>query len=490
MSQRTGSTLLLGFIAALIFTVANAVISFRSANTLIRNNERVLETHEAIRDVESLISVIKDAETGQRGYLLTGNEQFLGPYNAAIGRVEGLVADLKELKTDDPRQLERIPAIEDAIKARLQTLAANIDVLRNEGREALVQRALLEKGRGEMDRIRSLVQEFEEAEQRRLSQRVAESADSSRNSILTFIAANLAVMLLLVAVFFLLRRDFAARQKAEEELRAAHEQLEQRVIERTAELNSANIELERSNRELQDFAYVASHDLQEPLRKIQAFGDRLKSVQGPKFDERGLDYLDRMQNAAGRMHTLINDLLTFSRVTTKAQPFIPTDLNEICTEVIDDLETLIQKTNGRVEVAGLPTIDADPLQMRQLFQNLIANALKFHRPEVDPVVIIRSEAFTEAADRSDDTSQTQFTRISVEDNGIGFDEKYLDRIFTPFQRLHGRGEYEGTGIGLAVCRKIVERHHGSLSATSVQGKGSTFIAVLPIKQADEKDQGD
>ena len=490
MSQRTGSTLLLGFIAALIFTVANAVISFRSANTLVQNNERVLETQEAIRDVEALLSVIKDAETGQRGYLLTRNEEFLAPYNAAVGRVEGLVADLKELKTDDPRQLERIPAIEEAIKARLQTLATNIDVLRNEGRETLVQRALLEKGRGEMDRIRSLVREFEEAEQRRLSQRVAESAASSRNSILTFIAANLAVMLLLVAVFFLLRRDFAARQKAEAELRAAHEQLEQRVIERTAELNSANLELERSNRELQDFAYVASHDLQEPLRKIQAFGDRLKSVQGPKFDERGLDYLDRMQNAAGRMHTLINDLLTFSRVTTKAQPFVATDLNGICNEVVDDLETLIQTTRGRVEVTDLPTIDADPLQMRQLFQNLIANALKFHRPEVDPVVIIRSESFTGAADRSDDTSQTKFTRIFVEDNGIGFDEKYLDRIFTPFQRLHGRGEYEGTGIGLAVCRKIVERHGGSLTATSVQGEGSTFIAVLPIEQADDTDQGD
>ena len=490
MSQRTGSTLLLGFIAALIFTVANAVISFRSANTLIQNNERVLETQEAIRDVEALISVIKDAETGQRGYLLTRNEEFLAPYNAAVGRVEGLVANLKELKTNDPRQLERIPAIEEAIKARLQTLATNIDVLRNEGRETLVQRALLEKGRGEMDRIRSLVQEFEDAEQRRLTQRVAESSASSRNSVLTFIAANLAVMLLLVAVFFLLRRDFAARQKAEAELRAAHEQLEQRVIERTAELNSANLELERSNRELQDFAYVASHDLQEPLRKIQAFGDRLKSVQGPKFDERGLDYLDRMQNAAGRMHTLINDLLTFSRVTTKAQPFVSTDLNEICTDVIDDLETLIQKTDGKVEVVDLPTIDADPLQMRQLFQNLIANALKFHRPDVDPVVIIRSESFTEAADRSDDTSQTKFTRIFVEDNGIGFDEKYLDRIFTPFQRLHGRGEYEGTGIGLAVCRKIVERHGGSLTATSVPGKGSTFIAVLPNEQADETDQGD
>ena len=197
-----------------------------------------------------------------------------------------------------------------------------------------------------------------------------------------------------------------------------------------------------------------------------------------------------MQNAAGRMHTLINDLLTFSRVTTKAQPFVPTDLNGICNEVVDDLETLIQTTSGRVEVTDLPTIDADPLQMRQLFQNLIANALKFHRPEVDPVVIIRSESFTEVADRSDDTSQTKFTRILVEDNGIGFDEKYLDRIFTPFQRLHGRGEYEGTGIGLAVCRKIVERHGGSLTATSVQGEGSTFIAVLPYEQDDETDQGD
>src|SRR5690606_33151560 len=139
MSQRTGSTLLLGFIAALIFTAANAVISFRSANTLIQNNERVLETQEAIRDVEALISVIRDSVTEPRDYLLTGYEQFLAPYNASVGKVEGLVAGLKELKTVDPRQLERIPAIEEAIKARLQTLETNIEVQRTEGREALVQ---------------------------------------------------------------------------------------------------------------------------------------------------------------------------------------------------------------------------------------------------------------------------------------------------------------------------------------------------------------
>ncbi|HSI87914.1 MAG TPA: CHASE3 domain-containing protein [Pyrinomonadaceae bacterium] len=465
--------------------MGNAVISFRAANTLVQNNQRVLETQEAIKDIESLFSVIKDAETGQRGYLLTGNEEFLGPYNVALSRIEGLVIELRELKVDDPRQLERIPVIEEAVVTRLRTLALVIELYRSEGLVAVARSGYLGKGREQMDRIRVLVEEFENAEERRLETRVAESAASSRNSILTFIAANLAVLLLLVAVYFLLKRDLAARQKAEEELRAAHEQLEQRVLERTAELNSANTELERSNRELQDFAYVASHDLQEPLRKIQAFGDRLRSLQGPKFDERGLDYLNRMQSAAGRMHTLINDLLTFSRVTTKAQPFVQTDLRQVCEAVIDDLETLIQSTGGRVEIGQLPVIDADPLQMRQLFQNLIANALKFHRDGVEPVVIIKSEPSTERAHNGEGTPDRQMARITVEDNGIGFDEKYLDRIFTPFQRLHGRGQYEGTGIGLAVCRKIVERHGGSLTATSVPGKGSTFIATVPVAHDDE-----
>ena len=311
MSQRTGSTLLLGFIAALIFTVANAVISFRSANTLVQNNERVLETQEAIRDVEALLSVIKDAETGQRGYLLTRNEEFLAPYNAAVGRVEGLVADLKELKTDDPRQLERIPAIEEAIKARLQTLATNIDVLRTEGRETLVQRALLEKGRGEMDRIRSLVREFEEAEQRRLSQRVAESAASSRNSILTFIAANLAVMLLLVAVFFLLRRDFAARQKAEAELRAAHEQLEQRVIERTARETLDNLE-RRFAEEIVPISYETRKGELAPLGHPE-YGSRHHELMG----EPGVANFERIQETAGALSQVMSlalaDIDYFSR---------------------------------------------------------------------------------------------------------------------------------------------------------------------------------
>ncbi len=184
------------------------------------------------------------------------------------------------------------------------------------------------------------------------------------------------------------------------------------------------------------------------------------------------------------MHRLINDLLTFSRVTTKARPFEPTDLNQATKDVLSDLEVRIQETGGRVEVTDLPTIDADPLQIRQLLQNLIGNALKFHRPDAPPIIKIGGSFLKEGENEGLNGSGGMY-RLSIEDNGIGFDEKYLDRIFTPFQRLHGRNEFEGTGIGLAVCRKIVERHGGSLTALSKPGTGSTFIATLPVKQAKE-----
>lgn len=232
-------------------------------------------------------------------------------------------------------------------------------------------------------------------------------------------------------------------------------------------------ELTRSNEELQQFAFIASHDLQEPLRKIKTFGDRLKVSCSDALNEQARDYLERMQNAAKRMQALIEDLLTLSRVTTRAQPFSWVSLEQVTQEVLSDLEVLIQQTRGRVEVGNLPTIQADPLQIRQLMQNLIGNALKFHRKQEPPMVKIYSQPI-----RGDDG--TEFCQIIVEDNGIGFDEKYLDRIFNVFQRLHSRSEYEGTGIGLAICRKIAERHHGSITASSTPGQGARFTITLPI----------
>lgn len=245
-----------------------------------------------------------------------------------------------------------------------------------------------------------------------------------------------------------------------------------------------NAKLEQSNRELQDFASVASHDLQEPLRKIQAFGDLLVKEYGQCLPETGQQYLQRMQNAAARMQTLINDLLAFSRVTTKAQPFIPVQLNQVVQEVLSDLEVQLQAVGGQVEVDRLPTIDADPLQMRQLMQNLISNALKFHQPHLPPVLKIQAKVFDQSSTTADTADSRQACQILIEDNGIGFEEKYLDRIFTVFQRLHYRNEYEGTGVGLAICRKIAERHGGSITAKSSPGTGSTFIVILPVHQSD------
>jgi PAS domain S-box-containing protein len=232
-------------------------------------------------------------------------------------------------------------------------------------------------------------------------------------------------------------------------------------------------ELARSNDELQQFAFIASHDLQEPLRKIKTFSDRLKATCGDAFTEQGHDYLERMQNAAHRMQTLIEDLLTLSRVTTRTQPFVSVDLTKVTQEVLSDLEVTIQQSGAHIEVEKLATITADPLRMRQLLQNLIGNAIKFHRPQEPPFVKIYSETIRVAGG-------SELCQIIVEDRGIGFDEKYLDRIFNVFQRLHGRSEYEGTGIGLAVCRKIAERHNGSITATSIPGHGAKFIVTLPM----------
>jgi PAS domain S-box-containing protein len=240
------------------------------------------------------------------------------------------------------------------------------------------------------------------------------------------------------------------------------------------------VQLERSNRELEDFAYVASHDLQEPLRKIIVFGDRLREKCGGQLPPETDDYLERMQKAAHRMQTLITDLLTFSRVTTKAQPFVPVDLAVIAREVVNDLEGRLEQVQGRVEVGPLPVINAEPLQMRQLLQNLIGNALKFHRPDEAPVVKVQAERVSLPGPGTDgDTAERDCHRLTVSDNGIGFDEKYLDRIFNVFQRLHGRGEYEGTGIGLAIARKIARHHGGEITAQSRPGQGATFVVTLP-----------
>lgn len=245
------------------------------------------------------------------------------------------------------------------------------------------------------------------------------------------------------------------------------QELQDELDAKALALEHANQALERSNTSLAQFAYIASHDLQEPLRKIQAFGDRIQAGQRSRLDHKYADYLDRMVNAAGRMSTLISDLLMYSRVHSKPPSVGPVDLSRILTEVVEDLEVRIAEVGATVTVDPISErVMGDSTHMRQLFQNLLSNALKFRREGVTPEISV-------SAVRCDG-----HVAVTVRDNGIGFDPKYSERIFRPFQRLHTRAEYPGTGIGLAVCHEIAVRGGGDLTVESKPGEGSAFTVRL------------
>ncbi|RYD51749.1 MAG: PAS domain S-box protein [Sphingobacteriales bacterium] len=262
--------------------------------------------------------------------------------------------------------------------------------------------------------------------------------------------------------------------------KTSNDLLELRVAERTAALETANRELEASNSELQQFASVTSHDLKEPLRKIQIFGKMVRDRAQEKGDVPYIGPLERIVNASERLTALINDLLSFSRLSAEVKPEV-VNLDIIVREVLADLEILIQEKEARIHLSELPSLLAVPAQMRQLFQNLISNALKFSHPGVPPVIHITATRVAKKQIDSPESEKGRFIRLQIIDNGIGFNEAYLEKIFTLFQRLHSHAAYEGTGIGLAIVKKIVIRHEGIISASSSEGSGATFTIVLPDK---------
>ncbi|HSD09245.1 hybrid sensor histidine kinase/response regulator [Flavobacterium sp.] len=259
----------------------------------------------------------------------------------------------------------------------------------------------------------------------------------------------------------------------------AQDNLEVKIAERTKELVLKNEELELRNDELRQFSWVVSHDLNEPIRKILIFIGIIKDLYLVD-NEKAVDYINRTIKSAERMQTLITDLLAYSRLAASVV-FEKTDLNVVLEEVLSDFDYVIERNNALIEADKLPTIDSVPSQLRQVFQNLIGNALKFSGNVEAPKIKITSELIKTKEFDGEVCPDGEYCRIVVSDNGIGFDEIYLDRIFVIFQSLNDRKEYEGTGIGLAITKKIVEKHNGLITAKSQLGKGASFIMILPIK---------
>ncbi len=466
----SGTILAFLFVAGMI--IALTAISLSNLKNISHNDALVLESHEIQRLLADVLAKLVDAETAQRGYIITGDERYLEPFQQALPLLDENLKALIKMVDQSGQSVADVEKLETDVASRISMLEEGIRQRREKGEEGGRAFILTGRGKREMDGIRAQVADLQSIQSENLKSRSRDSERSHAAASSTIFGATFVGLAVVGLACYLSLREVNSRQRVAAEL-------EERVRQRTQELADTNEALQLSNRELEQFASVASHDLQEPLRKIEAFGDRLSTRCRDSLSEQGVEYLDRILTSASRMRTLINDLLSYARVASRAQPFTKVDCTRLVNEVVGDLESRITEVDGQVNYDSLPTIDADPTQLRQVFQNLISNALKFHQPEVPPRIEIAAEQVTAP-------SGTNMVRFSVRDNGIGFDEIYLDRIFEVFQRLHGRAEYEGTGIGLAICRKIIERHGGSITAQSQPGAGSTFLITLPAEQENGK----
>ncbi|MCW8090280.1 sensor histidine kinase [Alteromonas sp. ASW11-130] len=466
----------------IIVITGNSFYVISTLDNLAKLEARLFNITKVTESITKLHVAILRTESGKRGYLLTRNEQYLSDYTKTLNTLNELLEEVgyksQELGGKQDVHIDELLSLS---KAKLNDMISTVELARN-GR--------FEQAMEIVNSNRSLIlyEEFENT-YKDVRRRVNKMQNTHlknliklrKESFTTLAVSGASTALLIILIFILLKINVKEAYRHQKELETHNEELEEKINRRTQELQVYSDELARSNRELEDFAFVASHDLQEPLRKIRAFGNRLESGYSDVIDDRGRDFMKRMLNAAERMSMLIRDLLAFSRVATRGKEFDKVDLDNVISNVKSDLEIAIDESEAIVECDKLPVINGDQSQLEQLFLNLLSNALKFRQQDQAPYISIRLESPEEAdLEHVFKFADYNWVKIIIKDNGIGFDQTFAEKIFAPFQRLHGRSEYQGTGIGLAVCRRIVERHNGYISAQSSPGTGAVFSIVIPV----------
>lgn len=470
---------ILVLLAAVIFFTVSAASSYRAINIITDNNASINNTLQTINLIKDLHRALIAAESSQRGYLITGAPEYLEPYHKTLMVVDGLLLELSNSTTELPSQRIRFEALYSYVRSKVSWMEKIIGLTDRDKVSVAIRQVKTDEGIELMRAISQLISEMEKEEFALLHENKVIAENNRRFIVLALLLTNGLGLALALGVFFIWHKNSSRITDLNNLLATANTELEEMVAIRTQALLQYSEELQRSNRELEEFAFVASHDLQEPLRKIRAFGDRIQQKFSPELGEVGADYVARMQAASQRMSALIDDLLSFSRVTTKQRPFVPVDLNDVMLGVLSDLDYAIEDSDAQVHIDPLPVIDADAFQLAQVFMNLIANSLKFHAPGERPIITVTCEQGITFADSEDERI---WCCLRFADQGIGFEEQYAERVFSLFQRLHGRDQYSGTGIGLALCRKIVERHGGTITAESESGEGAVFIIYLPMTQ--------
>lgn len=457
-----------------------AVVGYRNLKVLAGEYSWVTRSRDVLQEMDAVLSEVYQSEAAAQGFVMTGDESYVRPLEAGARRSAEHLTSLAALSGTDRAQQSRLARLQALVSDEYRAMRELVRIRRVQGFNAAQVRLEGMPGPRMLAEIRGVMDEMRADERRLFAERAAQSRSTFEIALRAGAVMAVVALVFLTASYYLLWRTFASQRQAAQALESRKTELEDAVRRRTAELQEFARELELSNHELEQFAFVASHDLQEPLRKIQTFADRLSLERSGGLGEAGRDYLDRMTAAATRMRKLVDDLLAYSRVHSGGRPFVAVDLGEIVREVLSDLEAQVERTGGRVEVRALPRVEGDPLQMRQLFQNLISNALKFHRRGVPPLVSIEADLGDPNGPRLPPPDDGTACRITIKDRGIGFDPVYSEKIFEVFQRLNGRSEYEGTGMGLSISRRIVERHGGRISAHAEPGVGATFVVVLPL----------
>lgn len=451
----------------LVLPIILAAVSFWATYQHQKNNALVSHTKDVLASIDKVYLSVIAAESSQRGFLLTETETYYKRYQQRRDEALKELNVLHQLTGDNGRQKENWIHLESAVHARFDRLQLLLSSFRAKQIEnAALKSELLESTR----LMRSIAQAtniMRAEENRLLVVRDREQRSTEKFVNYAFLMAVVVNMALLYWAYQLLKQYSLKRDLAEHQIRRLNSELELRVAERTAELQAANAHLSRSNEDLTRFAYVASHDLQEPLRTIGSYAGLLARRYESELDEQAKKYIGFLVDGAKRMQTLVQDLLAYSRAGTQPLQCIPTTFGKIVDRALANLQATINETKAHISCEQLPDVSADEPKMVMVIQNLIGNAIKFSKPGVVPEINVGC-------------CQTPAeVIISIKDNGIGFEAEYADRIFVIFQRLHSLGVYPGNGIGLAICKRIVEGHGGRIWATTKVNEGSTFFLSLP-----------